>query len=232
MPVTAQELKALHELHMLTRDTQAELERGPRQVAMRTRMTQQKVQEQEQRQQEHKDMKMSIDRKQLELRSLEAKLVNLQVKLNQISNQREYDAILKEIEADTAAKSVLEDEILELLDRIEGAAVAVVEAKGIVATALQEQKKVEQEVADSTKTLTIKLEELKAKLKASESIFPGEIAAHYRKIVESKGADCMAAIENGVCTGCYVSLTSQNLIKIKSGELLFCYQCTSLLYLA
>ncbi len=57
--------------------------------------------------------------KQLQLREREARIKDLQVKLNTCSSNREYQALKEQIAADQQANSVLSDEILEALERID-----------------------------------------------------------------------------------------------------------------
>jgi hypothetical protein len=232
MAVTAKDLRTLHELHILLGDTEAELERGPRLIQTRAKISQQREQDLEDRQKELKDMKMAADRKQLELRSIESKMITLQVKLNQISNQREYDAILKEIDADTSAKAVLEDEIIETLDRIELGNKAIVDAKAALVIAQQEFTKVEADIRGNMLLQQDQVAKLKVKIAEAEKFFPTEIAYQYRKVIAQKGAEGLAAVENAVCTNCYVSVTQQTFFKIKNNELLFCPSCTALMYCA
>ena len=65
-----------------------------------------------------------------------------------------------------------------------------------------------------------------------ESVLTGESLATYRRVVGSLGADAMAPVENGVCTGCYVALRPQQRVQLNGGTIVFCSSCGRLLYLA
>ena len=54
------------------------------------------------------------------LRSGEGKILELETKLNQSSTNREYQALKDQIAADNMANSVLADEILEAMERVDG----------------------------------------------------------------------------------------------------------------
>jgi predicted nucleic acid-binding Zn-ribbon protein len=69
------------------------------------------------------------------------------------------------------------------------------------------------------------------KLKKAEVVLGGDTAAKYRRLVEAHGSEALAAVEGGVCTGCYVSLTSQQRVQLNSGQILFCSSCGRLMYL-
>ena len=66
-----------------------------------------------------KDQRGASDRKSLDLKTNEAKIADLQTKLNTSTNNREYDIIRGQIDADSSANSVLEDEILESLEKVD-----------------------------------------------------------------------------------------------------------------
>ena len=59
------------------------------------------------------------DGKQLQLREREQRIKDLQVKLNTCNSNREYQALKEQIAADEQANSVLSDEILEALEKID-----------------------------------------------------------------------------------------------------------------
>jgi predicted nucleic acid-binding Zn-ribbon protein len=66
-----------------------------------------------------KKAKMAADQKQLQLKSSETKIRDLTAKLNACKTNREYQTLGDQIAADTMAAKVLEDEILEALERID-----------------------------------------------------------------------------------------------------------------
>ncbi|MGC4006943.1 MAG: hypothetical protein QM811_28975 [Pirellulales bacterium] len=70
-----------------------------------------------------------------------------------------------------------------------------------------------------------------AELKAAESTLPEEIRDVYQRIVASKGADALAAVDNGSCGGCFQSQTANMLADLAQGKTVFCRSCGRLLYL-
>ncbi|HWL08556.1 MAG TPA: hypothetical protein VNQ76_09135 [Planctomicrobium sp.] len=220
----------LHSLYVRLKDIQDQLAKGPRQIRIR----QNRITEVEQQlvltEQELKDARTTVDRKNLDLRSKEAHLLDMQGKLNTASSNREYDIIRGQIDADLAAKAVLEDEILEWLDRVDGVQKNIVDTKERVKTMQAESR----EFATDFETKAVELQQREAALKKSisetEVIVPNEMKAQYQRLVEAYGAEAMASSENGVCNQCFVSLTSQNKVQLNSGKLMFCSVCGRLLY--
>ena len=96
-----QNLKDLHDLYLRLRETQDAVERGPRQVKARQQIVQQKQADLEALKQKQKSLKMAADQKALQLKSNEAKIIDLKSKLNQASSNKEFDILKNQVAADT-----------------------------------------------------------------------------------------------------------------------------------
>ena len=112
-------LPELHRLLLALQEVQEQIERGPRQLKVRQQAVAQKQADLEAQKQKLKSLRVSADQKSLQLKSNEAKLGDLRGKLNQAQTNREFDIIRSQIEADTVANSVLEDEILDALEQVD-----------------------------------------------------------------------------------------------------------------
>ncbi len=119
MSVTAAALRELHRIHQQLAELRDRLERGPKQVRAREANVAQLEAKVAEARERAKQMQMAVDRKQLDLKSGEQKVVDLRVKLNACSSNREYQALLEQIAAAEMAGSVLSDEILEGLEKID-----------------------------------------------------------------------------------------------------------------
>ncbi len=232
MVAIARDLPALHAILQELRDVKDALARGPRQIKARENILQQKRQEQAAAEALHLTNRKAADAKGLDLKSFESRIANMQVKLNQASSNKEFDAIKSQMAADNMAKSVLEDEILELMDRTEAAAAQIVAAKASVQAAAADLERVTREFEQVAADLQAKVVELQQKVAESTELFPAEIRANYTRLVNSKGADAMAAVEGTHCGGCNSGMTSQQLIQIRTGTFKFCSSCGALLYIA
>jgi uncharacterized protein len=172
MSTTPGGLKELHELHIRLQQVQEELERGPRQARARRQFAERKQAELEAQTAALREFRMAADRKSLQLKTNEAKIDDLRTKLNQAGSNREYDVIRSQIDADTMANSVLEDEILEALEKIDHAQIAVKRLEHETATARSEEQRVAAEVAAAEPDLKQQAAELESKLKAVEATQP------------------------------------------------------------
>ncbi len=231
MSVTAAALRELHRIHQQLADLRDRLERGPKQVRVReANVAQLEVRLAEARERA-KQMQMAIDRKQLDLKSGEQKVLDLRVRLNGANNNREYQAFLEQIAAAEMAGSVLSDEILEGLEKIDQLGLATKEAEKNLASGKQEMQKARQAVESSAATIRGDVTRLEGELAQAEMALPADLKADYERVVRSKGADSLAVADDGVCTGCGQQITLNMQNELKLSKLIFCRSCGRLLYL-
>jgi predicted nucleic acid-binding Zn-ribbon protein len=231
MSITAAALRELHQIHQQLADLRDRLEHGPKQVRARESNVAQLEARLAEAREKAKQTQMGVDRKQLDLKSGEQKVVDLRVKLNSANSNREYQALLEQIAAAEMAGSVLSDEILEGLEKIDQHAVAVMEAEKNLAAGKQELEKARRAVEDSAAAILADVTRLEAELAEAEKALPPDIKADYQRVVRSKGADSLAASEDGVCTGCGQQITLNMQNELKLSKLVFCRSCGRLLYL-
>jgi uncharacterized protein len=231
MSVTAAALRELHRLHQQIADLRDRLERGPKQVRAREANVSQLDARVAEARDRVKQTQMAVDRKQLELKSGEQKLVDLRVKLNAANSNREYQALLEQIAAAEMAGSVLSDEILEGMEKVDQFAAAAKDAEKNLGAGKQELDKARHVVEDSAATIRADLARLEGDLATAEKALPADIKPDYQRVVRSKGADSLAAAEDGVCTGCGQQITLNMQNELKLSKLVFCKSCGRLLYL-
>lgn len=224
-------LAHLHKLHLQLKEVQDQLERGPRLMKAREQLTLQKQADLEAQKLKQKTLKMAADQKALQLKSNESKIQDLRGKLNSANSNREFDIFKSQIEADTVANSVLEDEILDSLEKVDAAQIGAKKLEAEVAAAKAEEVRGAAEIAAAQPGLQAKIAEVQAELAAAEAYLPGEITLNYRRLVQAHGAAAMAEVNGSICTSCYVSLPPQMVVTLKSGHVMFCKTCARLLYI-
>lgn len=224
-------LVELHALRIRLEEVQHKLDLGPRQIRSREQIVEKRNADLAKLKDDVVQAKLSADRKSLQLKTHEAKLAELNAKLNAASSNREFDIIRGQIDADTMAKSVLEDEILEALEKIDQAQSAVRDMQARVEAAKAEVvsgaagiKADEPGLRDEAGSLTARIEALE------NEVVPAVLREPYRRLVQAHGAAALAAVEKGVCTGCYVKILPQSLVEVNSGKAIFCKSCGKLLY--
>ncbi|MFO1020917.1 MAG: hypothetical protein U0903_09505 [Planctomycetales bacterium] len=228
---SASGLRQLHLLHLQLKEVLDCIERGPKQLAARRKSLQQKEAELETQKEKQKKLKIAIDQGNLQLKSSESKLQGLKVKLNTANSNKEYEIITAQIEADTMANSVLEDEIIALLEKVDEAKTAVIRAETDLANSRKDEQKLAGEIAAAEPGLQAKRAELEKSIAEAESIVPGDLQPQFRRLVQAHGAGAFSEVDGNTCTVCYVQLIPQAQMELRSGKLLFCKSCGRLMYL-
>jgi predicted nucleic acid-binding Zn-ribbon protein len=208
------------------------MERGPKQIRAREANVSQLENQWNAAREKTKQTQISVDRKQLDLKSGEQKIVDLRMKLNAAGSNREYQTLLEQIAAAEMAGSVLSDEIIDGLEKIDQFVVAAKEAEQALAAGRQELEKTRRLVEESAANVRENIARLEVELAESEKSLPAELKPDYQRVVRSKGADSLAVADDGVCTGCGQQITLNMQNELKLSRLVFCKSCGRLLYLS
>ena len=173
---------------------------------------------------------MAADHKQLELKASDGRIDDWKAKLNSCSSNKEYQTLLEQIAAAEMAGSVLADEILEALERIDQLEISARQADELLKSGQNELLKCRNEVTQDAEVAGGDIRRLEIDLAEAESNFPAEFKADYLRVIRSKGAEGMAEVEDQVCLGCgqQITLNMQNNLIID--KLVFCASCGCLLY--
>jgi hypothetical protein len=232
MDGTVEILRQLHRIHRQLHDLADRRERGPRQVKAHEGAVTRLEDEVKKAQGEFKAARMAADDKQLQLRGKEDKIVQLQNKLSGCSTNREYQALQEQIAADQVAMSVLEDEILEALAKIDDFKPLIAKAEENFVKGKQEFEKIRQRVEDAKQSIEADMARLLIELKQTEQQLPADVRENYDRIVRAKGDDALAEVDNQICGGCYQQITPNAFSHLMMGRSVICGSCARLLYLA
>ena len=223
-------LRTLHRMHRQLEDLRGRLAAGPRRIAALTAA----VQEAESRRDAAKDAvmqtRLAADRKQLQLKTAEAKLADLEAKLNASKSNKEYQLFRDQIAADRMAGKVLEDEILESLEQIDGLKPAVPAAEEAIAAARRKLADEEARVAAEVTQLEAEVARISGDVQATEQDLAEDLREKYQRAVRHKGADGMAAADGRDCGGCHHPITSNPWSELLGGRIGTCRSCGRLLY--
>jgi predicted nucleic acid-binding Zn-ribbon protein len=182
----------------------------------------------------HADVKAArvlADQKQLQLKTGEAKIADLKSKLNAAQTNREYQALKEQIAAAEMAGSVLADEILEALEKVDQLKLGITEVEQSLTKTKEELTKVQQAVKAQEETLLGERRRVEANLKEAENALPSDFRDAYYRVVKAKGQDAMAPVEGESCGGCCQNLTTNMFNDLMMSRVVFCKVCGRLLYL-
>jgi predicted nucleic acid-binding Zn-ribbon protein len=231
MSVSASALRELHRIHKQLGDLRERRDRGPKQIKAREANLARLADELTKLQADHKAARVRSDQKQLLLKSGEDKIEGLKVKLNAAASNREYQALKDQIAADQMAGSVLADEILEAMEKIDELAAHIAEHQKKIDAAKGELAKAEAAVREAAGQLDGEVKRLEGELREAEGKLPDDFRETYQRLVKGKGEDAMAEAQGDFCGGCYQQLTPNNLSELHMSLAIFCRNCGRLVYM-
>src|SRR5262249_47500693 len=174
MSVTAAALRELHRIHRQLSDLRERKDRGPKQLKAREANLARMADELAKVQADHKAARVRSDQKQLLLKSGEEKIESLKGKLNAAASNREYQALKDQIAADQMAGSVLADEILEAMEKIDELAALAAEHQAKINTSKEELAKAQAGVRDQAGQLDSEIIRLEGELRVAEEALPDD----------------------------------------------------------
>jgi uncharacterized protein len=227
------EIQILRRLHRILRqqaDIRSQLERGPRTIKAAKNVFELASQALAAHREEIKKKKMDADRMQLQLRTRESKIFELEGKMNMAKGNREYQMLKEQIAADQQANLVLSDEILETLEQIDALLGLTAGFEERVKATDQEAKKLEAQIQERKAVLEVDLARVTEELVATEGRLVGDLKKKYIQLVEARGEEAIAQLEGKACGGCNTSLSPRILDRLRMNEPMVCTSCACLLY--
>ncbi len=232
MSVSATVLRELHRIHTQLSDLNERFARGPRQVKARQSNVTQQETALAAAQDRVKEARKLTDQKQLNLKTSEQKIIDYRTKLNVCSSNREYQMFVEQIAAAEMANSVLADEILEGMEKIDQLVLEVKETENSLTAVKNDLLKFRDNVAAESAVVSGDIARLEAELAEAEKALPTTLKDDYRRVIRGKGAEGMASVEDMVCQGCGQQITLNMQNDLLMSRAIFCKSCGSLLYLA
>jgi predicted nucleic acid-binding Zn-ribbon protein len=170
-------------------------------------------------------------KKELELEGEKAQVKKAETKLSEVKTNKEYQAILKEIEAARTGNDRTEEDIIVLMDRVE-------EMNRDYQSSAKELAKREKEVADEVKELEKEIKAVDAvvsKLREERERMLAAVGsglrARYNMLIEKRGGVAVVNVKNGTCLGCYMNIPPQLFIEVmKNSEVITCPSCNRIFF--
>ena len=187
-------------------------------------------------------LKGNLDTAKKDARSKEKDLEVCQVKrqkaearLYEVKTNKEYSAVLVEIEEIKQEKAKMEEEILSLMETQERLAVEIRDAEAALKTREAQGQQEEAQIRARLATVETELTGLRGERASLSRELPKDLLADYEKLLKNRGglavAQVLAAGADMVCAGCRMTLTPQRLQEVKQQSMFHtCESCGRFLY--
>ncbi|MCX5679169.1 MAG: C4-type zinc ribbon domain-containing protein [Candidatus Omnitrophica bacterium] len=182
---------------------------------------------------ESKSLVLNRKAKEGELEAKEGIVKKYQSQLYQIKTNKEYSALQDEIGRAKADGSVIEEDIIRLMDAIDAKNKDILKEKEVVKTEevkLAEDKKRLEAQAASVKT---ELEGVKIKRSELAARIDQKSLSKYERLLKNKDGLAIVPVANEACQGCFRILPPQVINEIRMKDnLVVCDSCARILYIA
>jgi uncharacterized protein len=176
---------------------------------------------------------------ELEVKSLEQRIELLRERQNNATAQREYQALIVEINTHKVDKGKLEDEALKAIDAGAAQRKVVDDLSARLSAETEKLKTAEGQIDTQVKTLEAELAQHDAPLAEAASAVEPRLLSLYQRAAEKYDGEGMAAIdrpsprdEEFLCTGCHTYLITDIYNRLRSkDEAVVCSFCGRLLFI-
>ena len=178
-----------------------------------------------------KVLEVRRNERETDLGQKEEQIKKLSVQLFQVKTNKEYSAMQKEIEGVKADKSVLEEEILKLMEEVEGARAQMKREREALK---EEETKLTAAVArieEEAQSAKGSLQELQSARSAITPRVDPVILSQYERILSKKEGMALVPVRGDACGGCFMNLPPQLINEVHLGtRLVLCESCARILY--
>jgi predicted nucleic acid-binding Zn-ribbon protein len=170
-------------------------------------------------------------KKEKELEGEKEKIKKLEVKLYDVKTNKEYQALLKEIESAKEANDRTEEDVLVLMDKVEDLTKDY-ESSQTELTKLEKESEIEKtEIEKETRSMDEVIAKLTTERDNLLSIVSDNLRTIYNILRERRGGIAVTNVRNGVCLGCNMNIPPQLFIEVtKNKQLIQCPSCNRILF--
>lgn len=170
--------------------------------------------------------------KELEVAANDQAIAKRKTQLQESKTNKEYQALQLQIRADEAARSVLDDEALEAIEKAEKFAEKIQPAQMEVQKATELFEKTRTHFLEEKPKIEADIKKFDATLKEEEAKLPREFKEIYDRLIRNVGGhEALAVVESQkFCGGCNHQIPINSLAQILQKKPIVCSSCARLLY--
>lgn len=177
------------------------------------------------------EAKMTRKKLELEVQVKESELQKYQQQMMSIKTNREYDALVAEIDSIKSAISTNETELLKTMEHVEQLEKEIViwrEKESSIVDNNQKQLQVLQEKMDS---IGDKVSEKRSSRQEIIHNISAPVMSTYERVRKGRGGRAVVVVKKKACSSCFKSLTPKKIQEIKRADHVHtCDYCGCLLY--
>lgn len=185
----------------------------------------------EQKRQEFEERQKQKKEKDRQLQTGQEALKRTRERLSEVKTNKEYQSMLKEIESSEVKNGKLEDEIIVLLDGLDGFQKEMKARDEELALRRSSYEQERQTIQTELDSLTGRLEECLLKAGKLKEAMPEAILKKYERIKVIRNGLAVVPAWKEICYGCHMAIPPQMYNELQtSEELVTCPNCNRILY--
>jgi len=166
-----------------------------------------------------------------ELANHQEALRKTQSKAHEVKTNKEYSALLAEIDAAKQRLAALEDQLLVLMETTDQQRQASRDQEQQVQAALHALAEQQQHIQAEQETLRRAMVTEQEQRQETVRILEAPLYAQYQKVYGQHGGRVVAQLQGGVCTGCHLKIPPQLISEIRAQTQVFtCPHCRLMLF--
>ncbi|PKN19932.1 MAG: hypothetical protein CVU71_06090 [Deltaproteobacteria bacterium HGW-Deltaproteobacteria-6] len=185
----------------------------------------------EQNKRKYEELKTRRAECEARIKKLNDGMIKTKEKLLEVKNNKEYQAMLKEIETAEKTRGEVESQIISLMDEMDKLSGLVKKDEETLKQAEvnhQEEKKIIEDDLNAVDEDTAIWTEKRDGLQKS---IPADLLSKYEKVKKRNNGVGVIAVWKAVCGGCHMNIPQQLYNELqRSNELLSCPNCNRIMY--
>lgn len=158
-------------------------------------------------------------------------IVKTKERMLEVKNNKEYQAMLKEIEIAESSRGEIETQIISLLDELDKLSVLVKKDEEILKQSrskYEQDKKAMEDDLNAVDTDVANWEQIRIDLQRD---VPDELLVRYERIKKRNKGIGVTSVWKSVCNGCHMNIPPQLYNELqRSDDLLSCPNCNRIMY--
>ncbi|MFQ5499069.1 MAG: zinc ribbon domain-containing protein [Candidatus Zixiibacteriota bacterium] len=180
---------------------------------------------------EHEQAHVLQKNLELEIATKNEELQKFQQQMMSIKTNKEYDALVAEIDAAKAFVSDKETELLETIDRIGELDKMIEEYRARENQTRENNDRQLQILQEKVDSIGDKVSGKQTDRKTTLSEIPKRTLSIYERVRRGKGGTAVVAVKKRACGSCYKALTPRKVQEVRAGEKIqTCDNCGRLMY--
>ncbi len=194
----------------------------------------------EAKKEEAKMAKVQVDRLELELKMRDERIAKYRAALNMAKTNKEYSAILTELNTSKADNSKIENQVLELMKNIEADNATCAE----IQTQIDEQMAKLEEIRKNTETKAVdfqtEIDTIQVEWDAAAKDVPADALEVFNRVADTYDGEALAIagkqdekVDLYSCGGCFMGMPAEIVNRLMTkDEIIRCTNCTRIMIIA